>query len=52
MQRVRLVRKLAPILNGFDLSNFRVGDTILVPDHIAAMLIREGWAEPVNTDRQ
>jgi hypothetical protein len=28
-----------------DLSNFQVGDVILVPEAVAAMLIREQWAE-------
>jgi hypothetical protein len=46
--RVRLIKKLAPILNSFDLSNVQVGDVILVPEATAAMLIREGWAELVN----
>ena len=47
MQFVRLVRKLAPMLNGVDLSKVEVGDVIVVPEAVAAMLIREGWAEPV-----
>jgi hypothetical protein len=45
VQRVRLIRKLAPILNGVDLSHVNVGDIIYVPEATAAMLIREGWAE-------
>jgi hypothetical protein len=45
--RVRLIKKLAPVLNGFDLTKVKVGDVILVPDAVAAMLIREGWAERV-----
>lgn len=47
MQRVRLIRKLAPILNGVDLSKIEVGDVITVSEVTAAMLIREGWAEVV-----
>jgi len=47
VQRVRLIRKLAPILNGVDLSRVNVGDVIYVPEATAAMLIREGWAELV-----
>ena len=47
MQRIRLVRKLAPVLNGVDLSKVEVGDVIAVPEATAAMLIREGWAELV-----
>ncbi len=48
MQRVRLVRKLAAVLNGFDLSKIKPGDVVQVPDAVAAMLVREGWAEPVS----
>jgi hypothetical protein len=47
VQRVRLIRKLAPILNGVDLSQVKIGDVIYVPEATAAMLIREGWAELV-----
>ena len=50
MQRIRLIRKLAPVLNGVDLSNFTVGDVILVPEATAAMLIREGWADLVTEE--
>ena len=48
LKRVRLIRKFAPILNGIDLSRFRVGDVIWVSDAVAAMLIAEGWAELVS----
>lgn len=48
MQRVRIIRKLAPILNGVDLSGVQVGDIIQVPEATAAMLIREQWAELVS----
>lgn len=47
LTRIRLTRKLASVLNGIDLSNVHVGDIIFVPDSVAAMLIAEGWAEPV-----
>ena len=46
MRRVRLTRILSRLLNGFDLSRFRVGEVVLVPETIAAMLIAEEWAEP------
>jgi hypothetical protein len=46
MTRIRLTRKLCPLLNGFDLSGVSVGDTIELPSSVAAMLVREGWAEP------
>jgi hypothetical protein len=47
VQRVRLIRKLAPVLNGVDLSRLQVGDEFIVSEAVAAMLIREGWAELV-----
>jgi hypothetical protein len=47
VQRVRLIRKLAAILNGVDLSHVRIGDVMTVPEATAAMLIREEWAELV-----
>jgi hypothetical protein len=47
LQRVRLVRKLALSLNGFDLSAISVGQVLSLPEPQAAMLIREGWAEPL-----
>ena len=45
---VRLTRKLALSLNGLDLSHMHVGDVVLLPDETGAMVIREGWAEPVS----
>ena len=42
---VRLMRKLAPVLNGVDLSRFQVGDVIELPNPRAWMLVAEGWAE-------
>ena len=48
MQRVRIIRKLAPVLNGIDLSKVAVGDIVLLPEAAAVMLIREGWAELVS----
>jgi hypothetical protein len=47
LRTIRLIRKLASIINGIDLSTFQVGDVIRVPESTAAMLIREGWAEPI-----
>jgi len=44
---IRLTRKLAASLNGLDLTRVEVGDVIYLPEPHAAMLIREGWAEPV-----
>jgi hypothetical protein len=33
------------MLNGFDLTRIAVGDVVMVNDHAAAMLVREGWAD-------
>ncbi len=45
VQRIRLIRKLADMLNGVNLSKLQVGDVAVVPEATAVMLIREGWAE-------
>lgn len=45
MTRIRLIKKLAPVLNDIDLSHVEIGDFVFVPEAVAAMLIREGWAE-------
>ena len=50
--RVRLVKKLASTLNGIDLSKFRVGRCVEVPDKVARMLLLEGWAERVEPQAQ
>ena len=44
---VRLTRKLAEVLNGFDLRQVRVGDVLDLSDPMARMLIAERWAEYV-----
>ena len=46
--KIRLIRKLAPVINGVDLTMYRVGDVIELPRATAVMLILEGWAELVN----
>ena len=48
MVRIRFTRKLAACLNGLDVSALRVGDVIELLDSAAAMMIAEGWAEPVS----
>jgi hypothetical protein len=45
--RVRLLKKLAEIIDGVDLSRRAVGDEFRVKAHDAYLLIAEGWAEPV-----
>jgi hypothetical protein len=44
---VRLTRKLAEVLNGFDLRPFAVGQVIDLADPFARMLVLEQWAEEV-----
>ena len=46
--RIRLTRKLASQLNGVDLSSFKVGDVVRLPERDAMMLVLEGWAELVH----
>jgi hypothetical protein len=43
---VRLTRKFAEVLNGLDLSTFRVGDVMELSTPMGTMLLDEGWAEP------
>ena len=45
--KVKLVKKLADVLNGVDLTKVGVGDTLDLKSHQAVLLIREGWAESV-----
>jgi len=49
VQRIRLIRKLAQVLNGVDLSRAEIGAQLVVSEAVAAMLIKEGWAELVDT---
>lgn len=51
MLRIRLIKKLAGVINGLDLSAVRVGDIIELPNAAAEMLIREGWAEQIINTR-
>jgi hypothetical protein len=46
--KIRLTRKLATVLNGVDLSPFKVGDVFRLPEYDAMMLVLEGWAELVH----
>ena len=45
--KIRIIRKLAPVINGIDLTSHKVGDVIELPNATAMMLILEGWAELV-----
>jgi hypothetical protein len=44
--RVRLIKKLAQIIDGVDLGASRPGDTLELPDPKAHLLIAEQWAVP------
>jgi hypothetical protein len=47
--QVRLIRKLADHIHGFDLSKYDVGDVFEVPSHTALMLMGVGWATPLES---
>ena len=47
MVRIRLLRKLALLMNGIDVSRLSVGDIMELPDSAAEMMIAEGWGERV-----
>jgi hypothetical protein len=49
--KVTLIRKLAPVLNGIDLTVCHEGDVIDVRDEDARLLIAEGWAVPLMKER-
>jgi hypothetical protein len=49
--RVRVIRKLAHQLNGVDLTSLTVGDVVHLPDRDAQMLVLEGWAERVDSQK-
>jgi CheY-like chemotaxis protein len=44
MNRVRLIRKLANVINGIDLTSVKPGDSIRLSSAEARLLIAEGWA--------
>jgi hypothetical protein len=52
VQRIRLNKKLAPLIDGIDLSKVNAGDVLEVPNALAEILIREGWAELVVTTQK
>jgi hypothetical protein len=45
--RVRLIRKLADVLDGVDVSAHAVGDVLRLAPVEGELLIAEGWAERV-----
>ena len=44
--KVRLTRKLAPFVDGIDLSGHEVGDVFDLPPEHARLVIAEDWAIP------
>jgi hypothetical protein len=50
MMRIRLTTKLAPTMDGVDVSQVSVGDVIELGDDHAEALIASGWAEAVPPD--
>jgi hypothetical protein len=46
--QVRLTRKFCDVLNGFDLRPLSIGQMLETNDPVTAMLVAEGWAEPVD----
>ena len=44
VMKVRLVRKLAMMVDGVDLSNHEIGDVLDLPERKGRLLIAEGWA--------
>lgn len=44
--RVRLVKKLADMIDGIDLSRARTGDILTLGFEQALLLVAEGWAVP------
>lgn len=48
--RVQLIRKLAAMIDGVDLTHSEVGDLIELPARDARLLIAEGWAVPTGAE--
>jgi hypothetical protein len=49
---IRLVRKLAEVLDGIDVSNYAEGDALDLPRAEAELLIAERWAVPLRRVRE
>ena len=48
---VKLTTKLANYIEGINLSSYSEGDVIELSERDADLLVRGGWAEPVNRER-
>jgi hypothetical protein len=48
---IRLTRKLADVIDGIDISPYRVGQVLNLPFRAATLLIAEGWAELIERRR-
>ena len=49
--KVRLTRKLSELIDGVDLSQVRAGDTLDLSPRDALILVAEGWALPIQAER-
>jgi hypothetical protein len=49
--QIQLTRKLADQVDGIDLSEYREGDVLDLPEHDAELLIAEQWAVAVSIGR-
>jgi len=49
---VRLTRKLADMIDGVDISQYRVGEILTLHVSAARLLIAEGWAEMIERRRK
>ena len=47
MPHIRLTKKLAPVMNGVDVTLSTVGDVLQVDEERAERMIASGWAELV-----
>lgn len=52
VEPVILTKKLAEELDGIELSGREVGDRLCLPSDEAALIVAEGWAEPVEPDER
>lgn len=52
VEPVVLTRKLADVIDDIVLAGYRVGDRLVLARRQAALLIAEGWAQPVGPGRR